>query len=252
MKCKVEGCEFHVKTKKSMLCEKHYFRIRRHGTTDKISSFCVGDIYPTKNYGDLIIVNYLNYNNVSVRFLVTGFESVTNAGSITNGSVKDLMHPRVFGVGYVGVGTHKPTIKGNRTASYSRWIDMLRRCYSEKFIANNKSYTNCKVCDEWHSFQVFSDWFYENYKYGCDLDKDILSGENKIYSPVTCCFVSPEVNSLYARGCMDKEYCISKDGNNFKFNNINKASKELGLDCGNLCRLVNNKTKSHKGWINNG
>lgn len=34
MKCKVDGCENHVRYAAVQLCQKHYFRLRRHGTLE--------------------------------------------------------------------------------------------------------------------------------------------------------------------------------------------------------------------------
>jgi hypothetical protein len=55
------------------------------------------------------------------------------------------------------------------------------------------------VCNEWHNFQNFAEWFCKNY---CDasmdkwqLDKDIIVPGNRVYSPETCCFVPNAVNN---------------------------------------------------------
>ena len=39
------------------------------------------------------------------------------------------------------------------------------------------------------------EWFNKNYIKGLHLDKDILSGDSKIYSPETCCFVTNTENN---------------------------------------------------------
>jgi hypothetical protein len=78
---------------------------------------------------------------------------------------------------------------------------MLNRAYNniKKFI----SYKDVTVCEEWHNFQIFSDWFYNNYNpkimQNFHLDKDILVKGNKIYSPETCCLVPQEINSLFLK-----------------------------------------------------
>jgi hypothetical protein len=76
---------------------------------------------------------------------------------------------------------------------------MLSRCYQS---TNNRNYSYCdvEVCEEWHNFQNFAEWFYDNFKNnGWFLDKDILCPTCKIYSPETCCFVPNEVNVLFSK-----------------------------------------------------
>jgi len=79
---------------------------------------------------------------------------------------------------------------------YDRWVGMIRRCYGANPSEKNKSYLGCSVCDEWLNFSQFDKWASENWIDGYQLDKDFLLSGNKIYSPDTCLFVSPEVNSL--------------------------------------------------------
>lgn len=80
---------------------------------------------------------------------------------------------------------------------YSKWLYMLQRCYSEKFKKTRPSYEGCIVCDEWHKFSSFKAWMQQQDWSGKQLDKDILVMGNKVYSPVTCVFVSSLVNSFF-------------------------------------------------------
>jgi hypothetical protein len=79
---------------------------------------------------------------------------------------------------------------------YRVWWGMKVRCYNPK----NLSYKyyggrGVTVCDEWKdSVEAFYDWSMNNgYQAGLELDKDIL-GDGSLYSPGTCCFVTPEEN----------------------------------------------------------
>lgn len=89
------------------------------------------------------------------------------------------------------------TKNGEILLSYSIWKAMLIRCYGKK--NTETTYYNCSVCDEWHLFTTFKEWFDKNYIKGYHLDKDILFKGNKIYSPKTCCFVPPEINTLLVK-----------------------------------------------------
>lgn len=112
----------------------------------------------------------------------------------------------------VGVNDYKGNTKYNHVhiPSYHTWVEMLKRCFCDNFKNSNRTYTECKCCDEWKSFSAFKTWFdnpENGYKDGYALDKDILIKGNKIYSPSTCCFVPNEINVLLCksdakRGCM--------------------------------------------------
>lgn len=77
---------------------------------------------------------------------------------------------------------------------YQAWVDMISRCYNEKSVSLHPTYSECTVCDDWLTLSKFAEWYYNNHVDGYHLDKDILSGDKKIYSPETCCYVPQELN----------------------------------------------------------
>lgn len=79
---------------------------------------------------------------------------------------------------------------------YSRWKDMLKRCYSAPVKLRHPTYTECEVIIKWHSFMAFRGWMVQKGWEGKYLDKDIIIPNNKIYSPETCVFVSEAVNDF--------------------------------------------------------
>lgn len=93
----------------------------------------------------------------------------------------------------------KPTIDGKRIYChfYVTWYNMIQRCYSEKFQQSHPTYVGCSVCPEWKSFMAFRSWMEKQDYEGKQLDKDLLSPGNKVYSPETCCFVEQWLNSLF-------------------------------------------------------
>ena len=129
-----------------------------------------------------------------VKFVSTGFEHVATAGSIRKGAVKDPYNPSTFGVGYLGFGTHKANSRRVRSTAYVCWHNMIKRCYCDKYKVKQPWYTECTVCEDWHNFQTFADWYYENYIEGFELDKDIKVFGNKVYSPRFCQFLHPTIN----------------------------------------------------------
>lgn len=95
----------------------------------------------------------------------------------------------------VGINDVKEYTKG--TKPYLVWKSMLARCYSDYTRRTNPAYDGCSVCEEWLTFSNFRNWFFDNYRDGMQLDKDIIVPGNKVYSPETCCFVPQEVNKLF-------------------------------------------------------
>jgi hypothetical protein len=88
---------------------------------------------------------------------------------------------------------------------YSKWVNMLNRCYNVKIHKNQPTYADCVVCDEWLRFSTFKKWMLDQDWANKQLDKDILLTNCKIYSPDTCAFVDKRVNvflieSTSARG----------------------------------------------------
>lgn len=79
---------------------------------------------------------------------------------------------------------------------YSKWTNMLRRCYSKQYQSRYPTYKDCTVITEWSLFSTFKAWM-ETQDWECkQLDKDILFPNNKIYSPETCVFVDARANSF--------------------------------------------------------
>ena len=138
---------------------------------------------------------------------------------IKKGKVKNMYHPSKYEVGYIGEGKYATKINGKDTKEYCTWSDMLKRGYSELFQKNQITYLECTINKQWHNFQVFAQWFDDNYKEGFELDKDILVKGNKNYSPETCCFVPHEINSLFIKSNISRgKYPIGvrKSGNKFQ------------------------------------
>ena len=89
---------------------------------------------------------------------------------------------------------------------YRLWYGMLRRCYDRDQQARSKgvAYADCKVCDKWMLYSNFErdvrqlagyqQWYESD---DMQLDKDILSGDDKEYNPQNCCFVPRQVNMAY-------------------------------------------------------
>lgn len=86
------------------------------------------------------------------------------------------------------------SLKSEHYKIYGLWHAMLNRCYSTSFHKRNPSYIGTIVCDEWLLYSNFKKWCLDNYIEGYELDKDIIGGNKRIYSPDTCAFIPRAIN----------------------------------------------------------
>ncbi|WP_273808759.1 MULTISPECIES: hypothetical protein [unclassified Pseudomonas] len=120
---------------------------------------------------------------------------------------------------------------------YSRWKDMLKRCYCDGYQARNPTYKGCTVVPEWLCFMQFRKWMSEQDWQGKQLDKDVLFPGNKVYGPDTCVFLEPSVNYFMtektsARGQWPIGVCYSRSSKGFIascFNVTSHRKVTLGL-----------------------
>nr|DAJ41339.1 MAG TPA: hypothetical protein [Caudoviricetes sp.] len=191
------------------------------------------------NFGsEMVIVECRKNNDIDVYFPEYDwtFKNATYQ-SFKNSLIKCPYEKRVYGVGYLGEGKYKSKENGKITRVYKTWQHMLERCYDEKYQKRQPTYKDCTVCEEWHNFQNFAEWYYNNYYkiegQQMNLDKDILIKGNKVYSPETCIFVSQTINKLF----------IKRDGK--------RGDSVIGTSPVNgkykvYCRLINPKTGKSK------
>jgi hypothetical protein len=157
-------------------------------------------IYTNTQGSKFTIISYTNTRNIRIKFLdIFGYEKNVKWNQVKSGSIKNSYFPFVCGVGYMGSGTYKSRYNGQKSLFYSKWVNMLNRCYGDQ-TKNNISYVGCTVCEEWHNYQNFAKWCEENYyninNEQLELDKDLLVKGNKVYSPETCIFVPHNINSI--------------------------------------------------------
>lgn len=183
--------------------------------------FDVGDIIESTNSGYFEVLEKLG-GKAKIRFLETNYTAVRTNSTVKDGLVGDPYCPRIAGVGWIGKGKYKSRTsppENKKTPQYRCWENMLYRVYDTKHrLANRYIGRGVEVCDEWLDFQVFAEWFDENYREGQVLDKDCLVSGSLIYSPETCAFIPQELNKFFA--AMNKrrgEYPVGvmKHGNTF-------------------------------------
>lgn len=159
-----------------------------------------GQKYTTRDNGELEIVKYHSANNVIVRFLETGFTTRTEACQLKRGTVKDLLLPKVCGIGFIGDGPHAAySCKGEVAEwAYMKWQNMLERCYDPATEQQAQCYSGVTVCEEWFNYQNFAEWAKLQHGYGnrtWAMEKDLLIKGNRHYAPDRCCFLPQVLNN---------------------------------------------------------
>lgn len=192
-----------------------------------------GLIFSTNNSGNCVVVNYTNYDDVTVKFVETGYETKTRMDNLKLGKVKDYLHPSIYGKGILGEGFKQ---SDSQSYSFQLWKNMLKRCYSEVSFKKSPSYEQCLTSETFNHYQQFKTWCNQQLGFGntgWELDKDILVKGNKVYSEDTCCFVPKEINLLLVKHDKGRgNYSLGVD--------YHKSRKQFRARC----------SDKHLGWFN--
>lgn len=102
----------------------------------------------------------------------------------------------MLGIGYLGCSDAEATMDN---CIYSKWANMLQRCYDENAHKLKPYYAPCTVDIEWHNFSNYREWHKENMMCDrkVDLDKDILIQGNKVYGSETCTLIPHFTNTVF-------------------------------------------------------
>ena len=157
-----------------------------------------GSVFKTKNYGDVVVLDYYNARDVTIKFLNTGNVRKTGTSELKKGEIRDNEAFPVYIVGIMDVPNEArrnvPIPK-----EYSIWNGVRHRCYNENIRHLTPSYQEAEMSENFKRYSYFKDWCHNQIGFdqdGWQLDKDILIKGNKLYSEATCCFVPPEINTL--------------------------------------------------------
>jgi len=164
----------------------------------------LGEIRNNKRGTPMKIIRYGRQDDIDVMFLDEhNYVKTHNTYSnFKTGSILNPFDKNVYGIGYLGLGSHVIKIGKDKSQPYKAWHELIARCYADKKRDTFPAYYDiCTVCQEWLCYNTFADWYEEN-KYECDgrlhLDKDILYPGNKVYSPYTWLLVPQRINMLFS------------------------------------------------------
>lgn len=170
----------------------------------------IGTILESNNFGKFKIIDYKKYNDIIIEFIDTGYINSVSSDQIRNGRVRDAMIPNVYGVGFLGDGPHVAKLGLKHTKEYKVWHDMMMRCYSKECQDDHPSYKQCYVSNEWHNFQNFAEWYKKNIKddgQRYEIDKDLLTANNKVYSEEQCILLPKMINAFLTDRNADRGKC---------------------------------------------
>ena len=161
------------------------------------------------------IIEYNNVNDITIEFQDEHrYKSEHNCyGNFIKGTVRNPYNKFLYDRGYLGVGKYTATINRKATKAYDAWTKMFLRSYKEQWHQIEPTYKECDVDERWWNFQVFAEWFYNNYheipNMSIQVDKDWIIPGNKIYSPEACELVPAIINTCILTH--DKKIQANKD-----------------------------------------
>ena len=205
-----------------------------------------GQIYKTNGAGSCEVLEYRDCYDVTVRFIDTGYITVTRSEQLKDGRVRDKLFPSIYGVGFLGIGPYRATIGRSDTKAYKTWKNMIGRCYCPKIQAIQPTYIDCSVVEEWHNFQNYAKWYKANYIKDFHVDKDILVKGNRIYGPDFCKFASLSDNVIKARARHFTFRCPS--GSRVDIYNLRDFCRGGDLDSSAMGSVHKGRAAHHKGW----
>lgn len=164
----------------------------------------LGEIRLNKYGTPMKIIEYKCADDITIKFLdVYERERKTTYSNFKSGCVRNPYDRNVKNVGFMGEGKYTSDGSQYIRRVFGIWAEMLERCYNENMRDKYPAYENCLVCDEWHNYQNFREWYDVNfYQVGTErmhIDKDILFKNNRFYSPKTCIIVPQRINMLFMK-----------------------------------------------------
>lgn len=209
----------------------------------------IGDILDSFQYGKFEVIDKLHYivdnsglhepdvgiKYFIIRFLETGYITCASCDNILKGSVKDVMLPKISGVGYLGADI--PARSPQYDIFYRIWIKMIKRCYDPKDPEyNSYGAIGISVDIKWHSFINF----YNDIKFLYNYDKKLLYPSVYHLDKDYIQFNIPKSKRIYS-----KDTCMFLS----KFDNSQIRNKEIALELGNKYYGVKPNTSRDKSYI---
>lgn len=116
----------------------------------------------------------------------------------------------VFGIGYLGCNDADAT---RDNYIYSKWANMMQRCYDEETHRLKPYYAPCTAEIEFQNFSNYREWHKENAMGDrkVDLDKDVLIRGNTVYGSETCTLIPHFTNTIFENRGADTNIVLNND-----------------------------------------
>lgn len=212
------------------------------------------------------IIAYNNARDIIVEFQDEHkYRLHTSYQAFKNGECKNPFYPSIYRHGYLGVDKNGIVLKTKElkdgksviTWEYTKWMNMLQRCFDNKYKERKPTYKDVTCCGRWLCFANFlEDLEILKNEYNWDediklnLDKDILHKNNKVYSLENCILVPDWINTLFIKSdAIRGQYPVgvSYHKQNKKYQaqcNIN--GKQIRIGCYNTVKQAFNAYKITK------
>ena len=214
-----------------------------------VCDYDIGTVFRNKVGDECFIINVENSKQVTVMFY-DGYYTTTQMSNVRKGSVKNPFSKRSRFHGF-GVTDVPAMVNGTRNKYARLWESMISRVYSGK----DKAYDGVTIDEDW---ALLSNFLKDVTSFkGCNkvisdgwvLDKDILSGDEKVYSKNTCCFVPPEINSfMVSFGKPKGKYKMGVHFCNREKKFVSQGYKNKKQVC---LGYFNNEDDAHSAYIEN-
>ena len=116
-----------------------------------------GSVFKTKNYGDVVVLDYYNARDVTIKFLNTGNVRKTGTSELKKGEIRDNEAFPVYSVGIMDVPNEArrnvPIPK-----EYSIWNGVRQRCYNENIRHLTPSYQEVEMSENFKRYSYFKEW----------------------------------------------------------------------------------------------
>lgn len=147
----------------------------------------IGQEFKTNSGTIYKVVDVVDSENITIQFSDGRRRRVSN-GNMVKGKIRDFMAPTVEGIGMIGCERIEDE------SLCSRWREMIR--------VVSKHPDKHSICEEWKNYSLFAQWAMTSglYVEGWMINKDILKGRSKEFSPSTVCFVPKEISKIVTCG----------------------------------------------------
>ena len=250
-----------IKVDRILIDKQKYFKsfrldveILQHTDNHKLC----GEVMTNDKYGSFKIIDYIKSDErFVIQFLDTGYTYTPKKAEVIKNNVKDpYVKVNYNGYGCTGVAENVKNLSKDEVEVLRRvWQNMLKRCYDK----TDKDYHNYGGNDifvesDWHCFEYFLRDIRELPQFfiareqlfkGWNLDKDYY-GSNA-YSKNSCVWLSNSDNCSYRTDV--RPFIIYKEGYSSTYLTIKEASNDLGVDRGDLSRVLSGKIKHVKGYV---